>query len=48
MILSWLQQHLWSSETIHRECRRCGTTVASETECCPSCGHTEIAVYDIP
>jgi len=48
MIIAWLQQRLLNSETVHRECRRCGTTVTSETESCPSCGHTEIAVYDIP
>ena len=32
--------------TVH-ECRRCGTTVDSETESCPTCGGAEIAVYEL-
>ncbi|MFC4438541.1 MULTISPECIES: hypothetical protein [Natrialbaceae] len=31
-----------------RECRRCGTTVDHETECCPACGAAEVARYEIP
>jgi RNA polymerase subunit RPABC4/transcription elongation factor Spt4 len=30
----------------YRECRQCGRTVDSSTSTCPSCGSTDIAVYD--
>lgn len=29
------------------ECRRCGTTVDSETETCPTCGADTIVQYQI-
>jgi len=29
------------------ECRRCGTTVASEQRACPECGSDSIATYEI-
>jgi len=30
-----------------RECRACGTTLASEAAECPDCGSTEIATYEL-
>lgn len=29
------------------ECRRCGTTVDHDTDCCPVCGVAEIARYEL-
>ena len=29
------------------ECRRCGTTLESDTDTCPQCGKSDIAAYDV-
>jgi len=29
------------------ECRRCGTTVDRDTDCCPLCGVAAIARYEV-
>jgi len=30
------------------ECRECGTDLASPEECCPYCGPTEVARFELP
>ena len=33
--------------TVIEECRRCGTSLESETHSCPTCGAEEVARYRI-
>jgi len=50
MIGDWLRGLFKRNEAVYRECRQCGTTIANEaeTDTCPQCGHTGIAVYEFP
>jgi len=48
MIGDWLRGLFNHEGTVYRECRRCGTTIGNETDACPQCGHTDIAVYELP
>ncbi|QSW98857.1 hypothetical protein [Haloterrigena alkaliphila] len=36
-----------SGGTVVEECRRCGTSLESETHGCPTCGAEEVARYRI-
>lgn len=29
------------------ECRRCGTTLAADEECCPYCGPTDVVTFEL-
>jgi rubrerythrin len=36
-----------SSPTTVYECRQCGTTLDGRDNCCPACGGTHVAEYEI-
>ncbi|QSG01534.1 hypothetical protein [Natranaeroarchaeum sulfidigenes] len=38
-----LKQFYDTEASVHRECRRCGTTVTATERACPACGSGEIS-----
>jgi len=44
--MNWLLAWTTQTEVVY-ECRRCGTTVDSNTETCPTCGADAIAQHRI-
>lgn len=45
--LGQLCTYLGVDGDVHRECRRCGTTLSPDHDSCPACGSNEIAAIDL-